>query len=118
MPGGISQDGQVAEVWQSGQQVGTLWDWHLEGHASSWLAHASRQSFSGSFRGGEAEFRFLITASSESVFQLRAVGEVTEYVTGSKVKHPCRMEGKRLWSLTAQLSVSNSNMDDGQSSAG
>jgi hypothetical protein len=106
-PGGVSVDGQVAEVWQSGRQVGTLWDWHLEGHASKWMAYASRQTFAGNFSGGAVEIRFLITASSEHVFQIRGEGQVTEFVTGSRVKHPCRMEGIRLWSLTAQLSASS-----------
>ena len=106
-PGGVSVDGQVAEVWQAGRQVGTLWDWHLEGHASKWLAFASRQSFANNFNGGDAEFRFLITASSEHVFQIRGEGQVTEYVAGEKSRHPCRMEGTRAWSLTAQLSVLN-----------
>lgn len=111
-------DGQVAEVWQAERQVGTLWDWHFEGHASKWLAFASRQSFAQAFKGGDVEVRFLITASSEHVFQLRGEGQVTEFVAGSKVKHPCRMEGTRAWSLTAQLSGLNSNGTDGLKSEG
>ena len=99
--------GQVAEVWQDGRQVGTVWDWVFDGHASKWTATADRQSFAGNFHGGDVEVRFLITAASEHVFQLRGEGQVMEFVAGSRVKHPCRMEGTRAWSLTAQLSASN-----------
>lgn len=99
-PGGATVEGQVAEVWQTGRQVGTLWDWHFEGHSREFVFWASRQSFSESFRGGEVEIRFLLTASSEHVFQMRGIGELTEYVVGEKRRAPARGRGDRLWTMT------------------
>ena len=106
-PGGVRAKGEIAEVWQDGRQVGTLWDWRLDGRAEKWSAEADRQSFAGSFRGGDVEVRFLVTAASEHLFQLRGEGQVTEYVAGEKIRHPCRMEGKRMWLVTVQLDESN-----------
>ena len=101
--------GEVGEIWQGGRQVGTLWDWHLEGTPTCWWAEAQRQSFVGSFTGGMAEARFFLTASSESLFQFRGEGEVTEYVAGAKMRLPARIQGSRLWALTVALIPSASN---------
>ena len=104
-PGGVRARGAVAEVWQGGKQVGTLWDWRIEGHARQWAGWAERQSFTGSFRGGDVEVRFFVTAASEHLFQLRAEGQVTEYVAGEKIRHLCRMQGSRMWLIAVQLSA-------------
>jgi len=100
---GVRARGDVAEVWQCGRQVGTLWDWKLEEVDLGWVAEAERQSFVGTFSGGDAGIRFFITAASEHVFQIRAEGRVTQFVAGEKMRHPCRMQGKRLWTIAAVL---------------
>lgn len=95
--------GDVAEVWQGGQKVGTLFDWSLEGTADSWAADALKQTFSPAFRGGEVEVRFLLTATSERLYQLRGIGEVTGYVTGIRARQSVQMRGTRLWQVTGTL---------------
>lgn len=105
--GGVRARGEIAEVWQRGQQVGTLWDWRITALAWEWSGWAERQSFAGAFRGGDVEVRFFITAASEHLFQLRGEGQVTEFVAGEKMRHLVKMQGSRMWQIAVQLGALN-----------
>lgn len=92
--------GDVVEVWQDGRKVGVLFDWRIHGTATEWSGEARKQSFVADFRGGEVEVRFLLTASSDHIFQIRGRCEITGFTPGARSRTPVQLKGTRLWTVT------------------
>lgn len=102
---GVQVRGEIAEVWQSGRQIGTLWDWQIDTDHGAWEGAARKQSFSEAFRGGEVEVRFLLTASSSHVFQMRGLGELDGVRVGMRCREEVRMNGYEIRTMTGRLSI-------------
>lgn len=97
---GIQAHGDVAEVWQAGRKVGTLFDWYLRGTAASWEATALKQRFDPAFRGGKVEVRFLLSPRSGHVFRIVGTGSIEGALAGATARTLVRLKGDRLWTAT------------------
>lgn len=79
--------GLIGEVWQSGQRVGTLWKWDLQGKNGSWGGRVQKYSLDAGF-DGEAEFRLQIQAKGVQILELRAEGRiVSPYVADGTMQN-------------------------------
>lgn len=99
---GVNARGDVAEIWQDGEKVGTVWDWHITSDADGWSGTALKQSFRPSFAGGEVEARLLLSASSGDIFHVRGIATLSGCTPGEKSRQRVSMKGTRLWTVTTE----------------
>jgi hypothetical protein len=104
---GIKSEGDVAEVWQGGRQVGLLFRWKVNGFDGRWDGSAVKHRFDAGFDQGEVEFRFQLEGLP---FELRGFGHVRGQISDGATHHePVDLKGTRLWVETGIPVSSESN---------